>query len=522
MDKGESKMIIPAYKDLKIKENQENASSRVLFVEKADIGTLEFYMAFFENSGCDKKEERTEAGHSFIAYKNGNDGIFLNYFDTVSELYIVEEKDTLYFSQSVGESEQKVTPQITQVKLEDYGMSYAIRLPDGRFIIIDGGREFLPDAERLYNCLKEGSTDEKPAVACWIMTHPHSDHFHCFIPFMDNYGDNIEIESFMLNFPERDDTVHYPKLTAMDPRFEDSSPFTNIPKMYERIEKSGGKVYTSHTGQIYRFGECELEILSSMDDTIHVSNNINAISTFIRMKLGGQVILWAADSHFSATKLSEKYGAYLKADILQVPHHGFQGGTAESEINGYRLIRPEVAFLPVSDFNAFTAFCAHKPSARYLMEYLEIGELITGETQRTVDLPYRAEKDGKSRLKKKLQRGISNCGAECFVFTGLKTDKTSDFEFSFLNMTHSKATVFAELFFEDYKQNIRAIKLEVGPLRMIKTSIVGEDVDPDALYFNWMSLKEKGIPENAIFAVRFISDIPIIITHSEHKEAYRS
>lgn len=65
-------------------------------------------------------------------------------------------------------------------------MSYVIRLTDGRFIVIDGGREFEPDSERLYQCLKNGSSGQNPVIAAWIMTHPHSDHFHCFIEFMDH------------------------------------------------------------------------------------------------------------------------------------------------------------------------------------------------------------------------------------------------------------------------------------------------------------------------------------------------
>ena len=239
------------------------------------------------------------------------------------------------------------------------------------------------------------------------------------------------------------------------------------------------------------------------------------------MEIAGQVILWAADASFSASRLSEKYGKHLKSDILQVPHHGFQGGTVESEIEGYKLILPDVAFMPVSDFNAYTAFCAHKPSARYLMEYGGLGELITGEEQRTVDLPYHAAAHGKKELESKLKQGIGNCGSRAFVFTGLSTSKESDFEFTFLNMTVSKATVFAELFFEDYKKNIRYIKIEVRSQGLKNISIIGDDVDPDAYYFNWMSLKDNGVPQNENFAVRFISDTPIIISHKEHTATYQ-
>ena len=145
---------LPKYKDLTITENRENESSCVFFMSEASADVVDFYKIFAKESGYEQKEARVEDNHQFFAYFNGRDGIYINWFSAVSELYIVHETNTLYFSKELKATDKSVVPQITQVKLEDYGMSYAIRLSDGRFIVIDGGREFLPDAERLYKCLK--------------------------------------------------------------------------------------------------------------------------------------------------------------------------------------------------------------------------------------------------------------------------------------------------------------------------------------------------------------------------------
>ena len=206
-----------------------------------------------------------------------------------------------------------------------------------------------PDADELFKTIKEGSPDEKPVIAAWILTHAHSDHFHCVMPFMDKYGELVTVERFMYNFPERDDLEHYPKLKHKDKRFVDSSIYTNIPLMEERIAKCGAKVYMPHTGQKYIIGDAVLEILSSIDDTIHVSDDINPTSLFIRMELGGQVILWSADASYSDGCIPDRYADYLKADILQIPHHGFGMGNPKKEIEGYEYIKPETCFLPVSD-----------------------------------------------------------------------------------------------------------------------------------------------------------------------------
>ena len=79
-----------------------------------------------------------------------------------------------------------------------------------------------------------------------------------------------------------------------------------------------------------------------------------------------------------------------------------------------------------------------------------------------------------------------------------------------------------ELFFEESFQKIRYIRtaVEAGAIRRV--NIVGKEVNSEWVYFNWLSLKAQGIPENAPFAVRFMSEIPIVVSHRDHTAAYRS
>ena len=513
---------IPAFGEVSFKENKTNARARVFVISDVDADAFGAYCKLLSDNGYEKKESFSRPLQSYAAYKKGSEGIFLNYFTALRELYIVEEQECMYFSYSDRSANACVSAQITQVELEDFGASYAIRLPDGRFIVIDGGREFESDAERLWNCLREGSPDERPVIAMWILTHPHSDHFHGFMTFMDKYGDRVKVEKFLLNFPEHDDLEHYPTLAYKDVRFKDSSAYTNIPVMYDRIAKTGAPVYMAHTGQKYRIGDAELEILSCMDDTIHLTDSVNAISLIMRMELCGQVILWATDGPFSTTRLPEKFGEYLKSDILQVPHHGFTGGTAEGEIEGYKLIRPKVCLMPVSDFNAYYVFCAHKGGTKYLMTKAGIDEMITGTPQRTITLPYTAPESAKQELYEKYTHGQNSSGARTWIFTDLCTAEPEDFMFTFLNTTHNTATVWIELFFEDHHKNVRYIKVEVRSCGLRRYCIIGDDVDGDAVFFNWMSLKELGVPENAHFAARFMSDVPIVVSHRTHTPSHKA
>lgn len=516
-------MKLPEFNGKTYFENTINKNSEVVTIK--DVPEKSFYdsLGFFEAEGYQRWELRESSTTAFCSLKKETNGIFINYYYGTSELTVVQETDSKYFDYCDVMGAETVAPQITQVHLEDFGMSYVVRLSDGRFILFDGGRQFEPDAESLYRCLKRGTNEEKPRIAAWIMTHPHSDHFHCFFAFMQAYAEDVVIEKFLFTFPEHDDNVHYPAVHSKSTRLPyDTSIYANIPRMLSVIETTGAEIYAPHTGQRYVIGDAVCDILASIDDTIHCSTNVNATSLVIRMQLGGQVILWAADAPFSDIKLSEKYGEYLKSDILQVPHHGFQSGKAEAEIRAYRLIRPEVCLLPVSDYNAYTVFCTYRPSTRFLMQDAGVLEMITGDEERPLTLPYTARPEGKALLQRKLLTGLNATGSRAWIFTDLESANPEDFMFTLLNTTHSPITVWVELFFENRESNLRYIKVEFDPRTMKKICIIGDEVDADAVYYNWMSLKEHGVPEDATFAVRFLCDTPIVVSHKNHAPTYYS
>jgi hypothetical protein len=87
-------------------------------------------------------------------------------------------------------------------------------------------------------------------------------------------------------------------------------------------------------------------------------------------------------------------------------------------------------------------------------------------------------------------------------------------------MTNQVADVTIELYFDDSWRMVRSIKATAAPLVVKKLNIVGDEVDGDYEYFDWLSLKKRGVPENADFAVRFLSDTPIVVSHPDHTPAY--
>ena len=504
---------IPAFGEQSFVENQANATARVWSIDGA-AGLFEKYRALYLAGGYAEKECYERDTHRYAALQKGKTGVFLNAYGGTDELRIVEEEHCTYFDFSDRAGEARFAPQITQVKLNDYGMSYVIRLGDGRFILIDGGFIYDSDCDALWETLVAQAEGTTPVIAAWVLTHQHEDHFHCFLRFMEKHEKDVILEKVLFNFPAHDDFEHYPELARDNSKLPNSRGYVKIPELYAWVEKCGILQFTPHTGQKYRIGDAALECLASMDDTIHVTQNGNATSLVLRMELGGQVILWTADAGCSYAKLAERYGHYLKADILQIPHHGFQSGKAESEILTYDLVDAPVCLLPASRYVAYTFFCIFREGTRHLMLSDRVKELIDGEEQRTLVLPYTAPEGLFEERKREISLSLENNGARAFVFSGLNTGCEADLCFTLLNMTVLPVKVRVQLYFEDKKQAFSTPEIEILGRSLKICRLTGGE--------NGILPPEKVLPENAPFAVRFLCDTPIVVSHATRAAAYFS
>ncbi len=518
---------LPAFGETEYIDIQENKAARVILIPGTATARFGDYRALLEREGFAQKELFSAEHRSFAAYEKDGWGVFLNYFANTIELQIVVEENSAYFSCADTCGPVCTTPQLTQVKMRDYGLSYVVRLSDGRLLVIDGGNTFEEEPAALFARLKKDSPFEKPVIAGWIMTHPHSDHINCFFPFMEKYGAEVTVERFFFNFPEADDLEHYPKLDTISSGFarwldRDAKNIEVIRLFLAKVEEMGVPVYTPHTGQDYRLADARIRFLATMDDTIHCSDNINAASLMFVLELGGQKIFFGGDGSFSDSRLPERYGKELRVDILQVPHHGFGCGTAEGQIQGYRLMAPRVCLLPVSKKEAYTSFTTYREGTNYLMTRMDIEEMITGEEERTLSLPYSPEPDGAFQLAQRYLEGRDNCGARTWVFMDLNTGRREDFIFSVLNTTFINAELDVEIFIENMQKKIICIKnkgLRRGVFRL--NCLLNPEEDQSA-FDRPDFLENLGIPENVGFSVRFISDKPVVISHRDHTPAYRS
>ena len=512
--------FIPHFGETNFTDIYTNNNNRVFAISDSTFENYENYCKLFEEKGFVKREYRSHGSFHFTAFEGENTGIFAIFYGNIKEINITIENESKYFTYSDILGDKKVSSQITQVKLEDYGMSYVIRLSDGRFIVIDGGRNYEPHVDNLFKCLKESSQDEKPVIASWILTHPDSDHYHCFIAFCEKYEGEFILQKAMFNFPEPDAYHLYHDLAKVGYWGCDTE---RLPHMYEVLKKTGAEVYTPHTGQIYEIGNASFEFLNCIGDVVHHTywKNKNELCLVTRMEIEGQTVLWMADSSCKYSRLYEKYGSYLKADILQITHHGFGSLGDNEEIACYNAINPSVCFLPAADYKCYHRMSAYRKSTNHIITKMDVDEILTGGDGETITLPYKAPSTAKEEYKQKYARGVMDNGAHCWYFTGLNTADKDDFTFSFLNAINQPANVEINIYFKDSK-DIERIKATV-PYSLNEFSIIDkEKVDGDWLFHNPNSLSKIEIPENTEFAVRFISDIPLVIFHKDHKDTYHT
>lgn len=519
---------LPAFGETEFFEDRINKNSHVTVIPDSTSHRFSEYCKLLINDGFTQAELDSRPHRKFAAFQNGNTGVFVNFFANTREIQIVIEENSIYFSYEDKCRQESVQPQFVQVKPAYYGLCDTVLLSDGRQIVIDIGDANEENADILYNRLKADSPFEKPIIAAWIMTHPHCDHFHGFFPFMDKFGDEVIIEKFLYNFTDPDDMEHYPgqaslrKLVNNWLKTEDI--LTNgIQKIFEkRVEDMGVPVYTPHTGQSYRIGDANLLFLGTVDDTIHRANTLNDACIMFMMDLGGQRIFVTADGSFDAAQLPARYGSELKADILQVPHHGFGQGSDDVQIEGFRLIAPRTCLLPVEFEVAYNSFTTYRSGTNYLMTRLNIQELLTGEKDHVLKLPYSSDPAEAFTYRQRYLEGRDNSGARTWIFTDLDTGRKEDFIFSIFNGTFFNAQLEVDIFFEDMQKKHVVIHNQARRRGMFRLNCLLHPDDDQSKFDEADFLETLGIPENTRFAVQFISSVPIVIFHRDHSPAYHS
>lgn len=208
-------------------------------------------------------------------------------------------------------------------------MGYIIKTDNNKIIVIDGGLK--EDAPNLLSKIEQ----EGGQVEAWFLTHPHMDHIEAFQEIVKT--SDIKINNIYTTLNELSWYEEYEK---------DRIP--EIKEFFETLEtdKIKNNIHEVSLNEEIKIDNIKCEILGIKNPEI-TNNPINNSSMVIKMKVHNKSIIFLADTGVeSGQKLLKNQKEKLKADILQMAHHG-QGG-ASKEV--YEQINPKICLWPTTDW----------------------------------------------------------------------------------------------------------------------------------------------------------------------------
>lgn len=239
-----------------------------------------------------------------------------------------------------------MSTRIFQLKLDqsivNCGMSYVIKLNSGDFFIIDGGYFTPNEDKRLYDFLCKQS-DGSPHIKGWMFTHAHQDHIGCFMEFIEHYHNDVTIDTLYYNFQP---TRHKFALGSWKKKSND---LATIKQFYKIIKKHNHlfNIHTLKTNEAIMIDELCLDVLYTQENLYPKKASFNDYSSVVMISTNNTRLLILGDVQAEGSQyLLENKMDKLKADIVQVSHHGFNGATKEL----YKAISPKIALFPTPDY----------------------------------------------------------------------------------------------------------------------------------------------------------------------------
>ena len=385
----------PEFKGGKIIGTQDSGYGNLqAYFEEATLDSYNEYCKTLEDSGFKLYMENTITDNVHKCYTSDKGMLYVYYVGVEKSVRIVSCPKGKYnlpqypTPESVPAYEKIAEPSITQMSLSysagNFGLCHIITLEDGSFIVYDGGGNSNNDYIQLYNTLKSLNKrkDGKIVIAAWILTHEHWDHYTNFSTFCKNYSTQVVLEGMYCNTPSGSYAYN-----GNNPNYYMTNDFANLSSTLGNVPK-----YIVHTGMKFYIRNACVEIIYTQEDLyptkLYFFNDCTMVST---VTIAGQKITYLGDVRYEGSdRMSDRYKDYLKCDIVQVSHHGFDGGTVEL----YKLLNPETCLWPTSKEN-FVKMSAGSTSSGYLsvdtyiLKTLAVPTNIYAEPTTTIMLPFK-------------------------------------------------------------------------------------------------------------------------------------
>ncbi len=340
--------VIPHYGTIKTKVQFIDLAddNYMVYVKSTSKSVFKNYLESLKEQGFTEFSSRTAGSKmTFAVYKNENTILHMSFNALTAETRIAAEEayDMTIFTET--EHKKVCEPTVSMIGQEftttdstaapvSNGLCLVFRLEDGRFIIVDSGATNA-SVNLIYKTLRKLHVNEgKITIAAWIFTHPHGDHTGGFMLLSNTtIKKRIVVENFIHHFAS--DAQHEAIKTAGT-----SAATRTAMKGY-----AGANIIKAHSGQVIKAGGAEVEMLFTYADMEPmVLDQMNTTSLVFRVTVQGNSVMVLADTTSRAINhIYKTYGNYLKSDMVQLAHHGVNGGVLL-----YQTIDADVVLWPIA------------------------------------------------------------------------------------------------------------------------------------------------------------------------------
>ena len=331
---------------------------QTVVIKNTNADEYKAYLDKITTEGFSYYTDNTIGNNLFATYQNEKYYMSAMYFANINEVRLTLEYTGNYSLPSLkGENvytSKGIAASITQIGLEESGqiqngMSYVIKLDDGSFIVIDGGTGTAGTKKQFVEVLQSLSDDpEHLHIAAWIITHAHGDHMGLIFTVLydEQYAGLFEVNQII-----------WSKVSEEQLKNIGGGNMDYVDKAFAKLE--GTKIVIAHPGQVFYIRNAVYTVYTTIEMVEPlVLDNLNDSSVVGMLEIEGKAILFPGDSHPTETGvIISVFGEALKADAVQIIHHGYQGGSDAF----YSLVDPLTVFWPLGMKNYSTAEAPNTP-----------------------------------------------------------------------------------------------------------------------------------------------------------------
>ena len=382
---------IPKYPTATTSYNCYDDTTMLITNSTTSVSTFNDYCNTLQSNGFTEYSRRDNVnGNYFRTYTKGTMALTVYFNQGTKKVRIISGPLTdIPPKNTTAAKETNKTPSVTLlnqgtkkdgVTQQGSGLGMLFHLPNGKFIIYDGG---YTANDGLYKKLKELAGNNDIIIASWIISHPHPDHEDAFDAFLKNHAKDIRIETVMYNFTKLSDAY---------------GTSDTIKPYVEQYLDGKTTIIKPHTGQIYTFGSSTVEILHTVEDFMPAKiSDVNYATMVVRVTVAGKSTILLGDAYDDvAPFLTKTYGSYLKSDMVQLAHHGTYPGTTEL----YSAINAPILFWPSSADNVKSRY--NSSGHESLRKAISIAKdvYLASEGTVTLTIPHTLENNKDAFLKR--------------------------------------------------------------------------------------------------------------------------